>query len=113
MPPLHSITHVPHSRPGVSKAWVISHGFTDAHGRAIPGGLPNSCFNGQSISTACLVNHHVYQSSIYERARRFWPLQGAEAGIFTALSVAFLGLAVGGSTDGSPDQSAGCNCCNP
>lgn len=92
--PVHSLTPVPHGPAGISKAWVISHGFTDAHGHSIPGGLPSSCFNGQSISGSCLASHHVYQSSVYEPASRFWPLQAAEAGILIALSLALLGLAV-------------------
>jgi hypothetical protein len=83
----------PHGPVGISKAWQLSHGFTDAHGHSIPGGIPSACFNGRtSLSNSCLVNHHVFQSFVYEPASRFWPLQGAEAGIFMALSVALLGL---------------------
>lgn len=93
--PVHSLVPVPHGPSGIFKAWIISHGFTDAHGHSIPGGLPNSCFNGQnSLSNSCLVSHHVYQSFVYEPASRFWTLQGAEAGLFIALSLALLGLAV-------------------
>jgi len=92
--PVHSLTPAPHAPVGIFKAWVISQGFTDAHGHSIPGGVPNSCFNGQnSLSDSCLVNHHVFQNIVYEPASRFWTLQGAEAGIFIALSLALLALA--------------------
>jgi hypothetical protein len=85
----------PHGPVGISKAWQLSHGFTDAHGHSIPGGIPSACFNGRtSLSNSCLVNHHMFQSFVYEPASRFWPLQGAEAGIFMALSVALLGLSL-------------------
>jgi hypothetical protein len=93
--PIHSLspgTSAPH---GIFTAWVINHGFTDAHGHSIPGGVPNSCFNGQGgLSVSCLVHHHVYQSFVYEPAGRFWPLQGAEASLLIALSIALLGVSV-------------------
>jgi hypothetical protein len=94
IPPLHSLTPAPSAPTGIFKAWVINQGFTDPHGHAIPGGVPNSCFSGQtSLSTTCLTNHHVYQSFTYEPASRFWPLQTAQAGILITISLALLTLA--------------------
>lgn len=93
--PLHSLMPAPRGPAGIFKAWVISHGFTDAHGHSIPGGLPNSCFSGQnSLSKSCLEHHHIFQSFVYEPASRFWPLQGVEAGILIALAASLLALAV-------------------
>ncbi|MBV9334430.1 MAG: hypothetical protein JO243_00945, partial [Solirubrobacterales bacterium] len=94
IPPVHSLTPGTSAPRGIFTAWVINHGFTDAHGHSIPGGAPSTCFNGPSLSTSCLVHHHVYQSFVYEPASRFWPLQAAEAGILITISLALLGLGV-------------------
>jgi hypothetical protein len=93
--PVHVLMPAPRGPSGIFNAWVISHGFTDARGHPLPNGVIDGCFNARtSLSPHCLVNHHVFQTFIYEPASRFWSLQAAEAGVFVALSLALLGLAV-------------------
>jgi hypothetical protein len=95
IPPIHSLMPGASAPGGISTAWVLNHGFTDGHGHSIPGGVPSNCLNGQtSLSTSCLLSHHVHQSFVYEPASRFWALQAAEAGILITISLALLALGV-------------------
>ncbi len=95
IPAMHVLVPVPRGPTGIFHAWDISHGFTDAHGHAIPSTVITSCFNGHgALDTGCLSRHHVFQSFVYEPASRFWPLQASEAGIYIALSAVAIGLTV-------------------
>lgn len=93
IPAVHVLLPVPQGPRGIFHAWEISHGFADAHGHSVPSTLITGCFNSRgNLDAHCLVRHHVFQSFVYEPASRFWTLQGAEAGIFLALSTAAIGI---------------------
>lgn len=95
IPPVRAVLPLPQGPRGIFHAWEISHGFTDAHGRAIPGGVISRCFDARgNLDPSCLAHQHVFQSFVYEPASRFWSLQATEAGIFLALSAVATGLTV-------------------
>jgi hypothetical protein len=95
IPPLHTLTHPPLGPSGIRHAWVISQSYTGPHGSNGAYGVIRSCFGPDGeLDKHCLAHRHIFSSWVYEPASRFWPLQGAEAGIFFALSLACLGLAV-------------------
>ncbi len=95
IPPLHALTRPPLGPPGIRHAWVISQSYTGSHGSNAAYAVIRSCFNADGeLNNHCLAHQHIFSSWVYEPASRFWPLQGAEAGIFLALSLACLGLAV-------------------
>lgn len=95
IPPLHALTRPPLGPPGIRHAWVISQGYTGPRGSNAAYAVIRSCFNSDGgLNNHCLAHQHIFSSWIYEPAGRFWPLQGAEAGSFLALSAACLALTV-------------------
>ena len=95
IPPLHARTHAPLAPPGIRHAWVITQEYTGPHGSNAAYAVLRSCFNADGeFDNHCLAHQHIFSRWVYEPASRFWPLQGAEAGIFLALSFACLGLTV-------------------
>ncbi len=76
-------------------AWILDQGFIDSHG--------NQVFDSQAFQTcgpsmvqslkqagACLAQHGIHASVVYQPADRFWPFQLMEGGIYLVLSVALL-----------------------
>ena len=95
IPAVHVLLPVPQGPRGIFHAWEISHGFANPHGHSVPSAFITGCFNPRgNLDAHCLARHHVFQSFVYEPASRFWSLQGAEAGIFLALSTAAIGLTI-------------------
>lgn len=95
IPPLHALTRPPLGPPGIRHAWVISQGYAGPHGSRAAYALLRSCINPDGeLDEHCLAHQHILSSWTYEPASRFWALQGAEAGIFLALSAICLGLTI-------------------
>jgi hypothetical protein len=95
IPPLHALTRPPLGPPGIRHAWVISQGYTGPRGSTAAYAVIRRCINSDGeLNNPCLAHQHILSNWVYEPGSRFWPLQTAEAGIFLALSVTCLGLAV-------------------
>jgi hypothetical protein len=82
--------------PGQPEAWIQSSGATDTKGHPVSTVLPSACSaagtSGNSEDFAkCLTNQGIRLGVTYQPASRYWPLQGAETGIFLVLSLALIG----------------------
>ena len=84
------------SLPGQPEAWVQSSGATDTKGHPVSTILPSACSapgisaNGEEFAK-CLTNQGIRLGVTYQPASRYWPLLGAETGIFLVLSLALIG----------------------
>jgi hypothetical protein len=85
--------------PGQPGAWMLSSGLINAAGqpvRAYPAacGDPYAAKYGATASDPgqCLESRDYREAITYEPARRYWPLQAIETGIFLALALALAGL---------------------
>jgi hypothetical protein len=85
-------------------AWVLSQGFADDAGQALPQGdsTVRSCMDAARFNTAngnkatfssCLHDHGIVNTIVYQPAHRFWTFQGIESGLFLGLAAALLALA--------------------
>ena len=84
------------SLPGQPEAWITSSGAADTKGHPVSTVLPSACSavgsSGNSEDFAkCLTNQGIRLGVTYQPASRYWPLQGAETGIFLVLSLALIG----------------------
>src|SRR5439155_25206412 len=68
--------------PGAARRVVESCNVTQTDPRSLQG------------VSACLHQHHVLQSAIYQPADRFWTFQGIETGIFLGLSLILVAVTV-------------------
>lgn len=88
--------------------WILSGGQIDASGHALAFGDParQACLGtgtnqggtdkvqvgSRDAVSACLHDHGILNSLVYQPAHRFWLFQGIETAIFLALSLAFFTL---------------------
>ena len=83
--------------PGQPQAWIQSSGATDAAGHSVSTVVPTACSTLAASSASledvakCLTNQGIRLGVTYQPASRYWPLQGAETGIFLVLSLALIG----------------------
>ena len=82
--------------PGQPGAWLVSSGAVNAAGQPVSN-LPAACqaaFSGPKPSSPgpCMESRGIREAITYEPARRYWPLQGIETGIFGALALALAGF---------------------
>jgi hypothetical protein len=85
--------------PGQLGAWMLSSGLIDAAGRPVSA-YPAACGDPYAAKYAakasdpgqCLESRGDREAITYEPARRYWPLQAIETGIFLALALALAGL---------------------
>jgi len=82
--------------PGQPEAWIQSSGATDTKGHPVSTVLPSACSaargSGSSEDLAkCLTSQGIRLGVTYQPASRYWPLQGAETGIFLVLSLVLIG----------------------
>lgn len=66
--------------------------YTNAAGHVIPAGAAIATCPKQT--TACALAHGLHQLDTYQPATRFWALQGLEAGIFIAVALVLLAVAI-------------------
>ncbi len=80
-------------------AWILDSGLVDRHGNQV---FESQAFQlcgpslvqGAKEAGTCLARFGIHSSVVYQPADRFWLFQLMEAGIYTALSVLFLSVAV-------------------
>jgi ABC-type transport system involved in multi-copper enzyme maturation permease subunit len=83
--------------PGQPEAWIRSSGATDATGHPVSTVPPTACSpaassGGPGPSLAkCLTRQGIRLGVAYQPDSRYWPLQGAETGIYLVLSLALIG----------------------
>jgi len=82
--------------PGQPGAWLVSSGAVNAAGQPVSN-LPAACqaaFSSSKPSSPgpCMESRGIREAITYEPARRYWPLQGIETGIFGALALALAGF---------------------
>ena len=84
------------SLPGQPEAWIQSSRPTDTKGHPVSTVLPSACLpainspNPEAVGK-CLTNQGIRVDVTYQPASRYWPLQGAETGLFFVLSLALVG----------------------
>jgi hypothetical protein len=71
-------------------AWVIGMYPTDKYGHASATG---PCMHSAGGTTRCIIQGPSYMHAVFEPASRFWTMQFAELGLFTAVALALIGLA--------------------
>jgi hypothetical protein len=84
------------SPPG---AWILDAGLVDKHMNQVfePQAFQlcgPSLIQGPKLAGSCLARYGIHSSLVYQPADRFWPFQFMEAGIYAALSVLLLTIAV-------------------
>ena len=85
------------SLPGQPEAYIESSGATDTKGHPVSTVLPSACSPGAERGedfadlAKCLTSQGIRVAVTYQPASRYWPLQGAETGIFFVLSLALIG----------------------
>jgi ABC-2 family transporter protein len=80
-------------------AWILDAGLVDRHGNQV---FESQAFQlcgpslvqGPKLASSCLARYGIHSSLVYQPADRFWPFQFVEAGIYTALSVLCLAVAI-------------------
>ena len=83
--------------PGQPEAWIRSSGATDSTGHPVSTVLPSACSPAASSGgpgpglAKCLASQGIRLGVTYQPASRYWPLQGAETGIYLVLSLALIG----------------------
>jgi hypothetical protein len=83
--------------PGQPEAWIRSSGAADAAGHPVSKFVPSACSPAASSSgpgpalANCLTSRGIRIAVTYQPASRYWPLQGAETGIYLVLSLALAG----------------------
>ena len=83
--------------PGQPEAWIQSSGATDTKGHPVSTVVPSACSPGAERGedfadlAKCLTSQGIRVAVTYQPASRYWPLQGAETGIFLVLSLALIG----------------------
>jgi hypothetical protein len=95
--PIQGVTQEPNSTVG---DWILSYGIRDASGKLVAANNqiacpPNAQLPGGGACGADLgLGPGAYNWQLYQPADRFWLFQGIETGIFVALAVLLLYLAV-------------------
>ena len=84
------------SLPGQPEAWIQSSRATDTRWHPVSAVLPSACSPLTSSPrlepvAKCLTSQGIRLGVTYQPASRYWPLQGAETGIFLVLSIALIG----------------------
>ena len=85
------------SLPGQPEAYIDSSGATDTKGHPVSTVLPSACSPAAEQRrdfadlAKCLTSQGIRLGVTYQPASRYWPLQGAETGIFLVLSLALIG----------------------
>jgi len=83
--------------PGQPEAYIESSVATDTKGHPVSTVLPSACSPGAERGedfadlAKCLTSQGIRVGVTYQPASRYWPLQGAETGIFFVLSLALIG----------------------
>jgi hypothetical protein len=86
--------------PGRPGAWITSSGAVNAAGQPVST-MPAACESaiphilgpgGAPALENCLASHGIRVAVSYQPASRYWPLQGAETGMFLALAMALAGF---------------------
>jgi hypothetical protein len=83
--------------PGRPEAWVRSSGATDAKGHPVGTVLPSACSQAARNGgpgprlAKCLTSQGIRLGVTYQPAGRYWPLQGAETGIYLVLALGLVG----------------------
>jgi ABC-2 family transporter protein len=96
-PPRFTYTLAANGLPGQPQAWIQSSGATDTKGHPVSTAVPSACSPLAASSASledvakCLTNQGIRLGVTYQPASRYWPLQGAETGIFLVLSLALIG----------------------
>ena len=84
------------SLTGQPEAYIESSDPTDTKGHPVSTVLPSACLpaanspNFEPVAK-CLTNQGIRLDVTYQPASRYWPLQGAETGVFFVLSLALIG----------------------
>ena len=85
------------SLPGQPEAYIESSSATDTKGHPVSTVVPSACSPGAERGedfadlAKCLTSQGIRVAVTYQPASRYWPLQGAETGIFLVLSLALVG----------------------
>ena len=96
-PPRFTYTLAANGLPGQPQAWIQSSGATDTKGHPVSTVVPSACSPLAASSASledvakCLTNQGIRLGVTYQPPSRYWPLQGAETGIYLALSLALIG----------------------
>jgi len=91
------VVKVAGSSPPSPSDWVLDTGLTDRLGRDVP--YPSAvrlcgAAHGQGLDVACLRQHGIARTLVYQPADRLWIFQGIEAAIFLGVAVGLLALTV-------------------
>jgi hypothetical protein len=77
--------------PGQPNAWLLTSGPVNAAGQAISATPAGCAGTGPAAFLGCLGSHGIRESISYQPARRYWPFQLGETGVYLALALALAG----------------------
>ncbi len=96
---MNPITVIGTSNAAPPGAWILDQGLVDSHGNQVfePQAFQfcgPELLSGPKQASACLAQHGIHASLVYQPADRFWPFQFMEAGIYLVVSVVCISVAL-------------------